>query len=402
MALKVITLSQLKLEILMAPDRHGLTVAETCRRYGISRQTFYDYRRRYRTEGLAGLEPRSQRPHGCPHQSRPEVEAMIVALRRERPRWGARKLRAALLREGASPPAVSTIHQILRRHGLIGDPARRRRAKALRRFVRPVPNDLWQIDATELRLADGTKAWVVDVLDDHARLALAATACLRATTTVAWQTVKEAIGTYGPPRQVLSDNGLAFSGRRHGRSVLFERELRALGIQPLTAKPRHPQTCGKLERFHQTLKAYLADHGPATSVEELQALLDAFRWHYNVERPHQALADRTPAEQYAATPPASPLQVGERTGPVVPRTLHPNKQGTISYRKRKIGVGAAWAGKPVQVVEDDGIVQVYDGHELIRELLLGPKGTYHPSGRPRGRPRKTPDQPDPVVSGMSP
>jgi hypothetical protein len=165
--------------------------------------------------------------------------------------------------------------------------------------------------------------------------------------------------------------------------VLFERQLRALGIQPLTARPRHPQTCGKLERFHQTFKDYYADHGPATSIETLQQLLDRFRWHYNVERPHQALADRTPAERYQATAPATPIIAA-----TPPRTLRPNPNGALNYRKRKIHVGMQYAGKPLQVLEDQGMVRVYNGHELLRELLLGPPGTYHASGRPRGRPPK--------------
>jgi transposase InsO family protein len=386
--LKVITLPQLWIEILLAPQRHGLTVTEVCRRYGISRKTYYAYRVRYRAEGVEGLEPRSRRPKSSPRQTPPEVEAMVVELRLARPRWGARKIRADLVRRGlADVPAVSTVHAILRRAGLIGEQSQRRRV-ALQRFERPVPNDLWQIDATQVALADGSKAWVVDVLDDHARFAIAAKATRHATTTVAWDCMDEAIRIHGAPRQVLSDNGLAFTGRRHKREVLFERNLKALGIQPLTSKPRHPQTCGKLERFHQTLKAWLADQPPAQTIEDLQALLDEFRWHYNVERPHQALQQTTPAEVYAATEKTGPLPAGD--GTVRPRTLRVNPNGVISYRKRKIQVGCELRGQTVHTVEDNGLVRVYHGHELLRELLLGPKGTYHGNGKkPTGRPSKT-------------
>lgn len=388
MPLKVITLPQLWIEILLAPQRHGLTVTEVCRRYGISRKTYYAYRARYRAEGVEGLEPRSRRPKTTPGRTPAEVEAMVVELRLARPRWGARKIRADLVRRGLTGvPAVSTVHAILRREGLIGEQGRRRRL-ALQRFERPVPNDLWQIDATQVALADGSKAWVVDVLDDHARFAIGAKAARQATTVVAWECMDEAIRAHGAPRQVLSDNGLSFTGRRHNREVLFERNLKALGIQPLNSKPRHPQTCGKLERFHQTLKIWLADQPPAQTIEDLQALLDEFRWHYNVERPHQALHQNTPADVYAATEKTGPLPAGD--GTVRPRTLRVNSHGAISYRKRKIQVGSELRGQTVHTVEDQGIVRVYHGHELIRELLLGPKGTYHGNGKkPSGRPPKT-------------
>jgi transposase InsO family protein len=305
MALRVMTLTQMRIEVLLAPDRLGISVAETCRRYGISRDTFYGWRRRYRALGLEGLEPRSKRPRRSPKQTSPHVEDLIVHLRKQHPRWGARKVRAALIRRGLStPPAVSTVHAILRRHGLVAG-RRRRSTSALKRFERAVPNDLWQIDAPCVGLSDGTKAWVIDVLDGHARFAIAALACRRATTTAAWACLEEAIRSYGAPRQLLSDNGLAFSGRLHGREVLFERNLRALGVQLLTSRPRHPQTCGKLERFHQTLKDWLADRGRIESVEQLQEHLDAFRWHYNVERPHESLGQTPPQERYRAREPAA-------------------------------------------------------------------------------------------------
>jgi transposase InsO family protein len=157
------------------------------------------------------------------------VEDLVVALRKQRPRSGARKIRAVLQRRGSpTVPAVSTVHQILVRNGLVGVQSTRRRL-ARRRFERPVPNDLWQIDTTQVQLADGTKAWVIDIVDDHARFAIAAHACQAATTTAAWRTVEQAIAEHGPPRQLISDNGLSFTGRRHQRTVRFERQLKAMG-----------------------------------------------------------------------------------------------------------------------------------------------------------------------------
>jgi transposase len=168
-------MEELRLELLREPERTGDSVAEVCRRRGVSRETFYVYRRRYLAEGVAGLTPRSRRPRFSPARVEPELEATICALRKRHPRWGARRLRAELARAGTEPPAVSTIQQALKRNGLVPpQPPRRRRAD--KRFEREVCNDLWQIDATEVALASGTKAWVLDCLDDHARFLLAALA----------------------------------------------------------------------------------------------------------------------------------------------------------------------------------------------------------------------------------
>jgi hypothetical protein len=158
-------------------------------------------------------------------------------------------------------------------------------------------------------------------------------------------------------------------------------------VQQLTAKPRHPQTCGKLERYHRTLKEYCRDHGPAESIEALQQLLG---WDYNVHRPHQSLAYATPQDAYTATEKATPHTGRDDAGtPVPPRTLRANAEGVIHHRRRKINVGAELAGKAIHSTEDGGIVRVYDGHEFIREVLLGPPDTYHGSGKkPTGRPKK--------------
>jgi transposase len=167
MALKVVSMEELKLEVLLEPERTGETVAEVCARHGISRASFYRYRRRYREEGVAGLEPRSRRPRSSPAQIEPSLEAQIAELRRRHPRWGARRIQAELRRAGIEPPAVATIHRALRRNHLVA-PQPARRPKATRRFEREVANDLWQIDGTQLKLAGGEPAWVVDCLDDHA------------------------------------------------------------------------------------------------------------------------------------------------------------------------------------------------------------------------------------------
>src|SRR5688572_22254227 len=152
-------MAELRLAVLLEPERTGVSISEVCRRYNISRQTYYRYRRRYLREGLEGLDDRARRPFHSPGQIDPELEEKICRMRKDHPRWGARRIRAELVRAGVEPPAVSTVHQSLRRNHLVAlQPPRR--AKALKRFEREVSNDLWQIDATAVRLAIGSKAWV--------------------------------------------------------------------------------------------------------------------------------------------------------------------------------------------------------------------------------------------------
>ena len=202
MALKVVSMHELRLEVLLEPERTGESVAQVCARRGISRASFYRYRRRFLEEGAEGLEPRSHRPRVSPLRITPLLEAEICELRRRHPRFGARRIRAELRRAGVAAPAISTVHQVLRRNHLVS-PKRPRRRKALKRFERECSNDLWQIDATQVSLGAGDEAWVVDCLDDHARLCLCALACSSPTGDAAWSCFSAAAGAYGLPRQLL-------------------------------------------------------------------------------------------------------------------------------------------------------------------------------------------------------
>ena len=280
MALQVVSMKELKLDVLLE-ERTGDTVTAVCRRRGISRETFYVYRRRYQAEGVAGLEPRSRRPRGSPGQIEPELEARICRRRHEHPRWGARRIRirSELARRGLDPPAVSTIHQALKRNHLVAERPPPRQRGASKRVERESPNDLWQVDATEVPLADGSRSWVVDCLDDHARYLLSALACPTPSGEAAWACFVAASSAYGLPRQLLSDNHLSFTGRLFGVTVDFERKPAEVD-ELINAAPAHPQTLGKLERFHRTLKEWLVDEGPPSHPEQLPALLERFRSHY--------------------------------------------------------------------------------------------------------------------------
>jgi transposase InsO family protein len=272
-ALRVITMAELRREVLLEAERTGEPVNSICQRFGISRQTYYRYRRRLLLEGLAGLEDKNRKPHHSPGRMDPQIEMEICRLRKTHPRWGARRIHAELTRAGIQAPAVSSIHQALRRNHLVATQPPRRR-KAFKRFQREIANDLWQIDATQVGLVTRKKAWVLDMIDDHSRYLLSALASPAPTVEAAWDCFEEAASRYGLPRQVLSDNGLCFTGRLHGVQVEFERNLKELDVELINAGPYHPQTLGKLERFHKTLKLWLADEGPAEDTAHLQELLE--------------------------------------------------------------------------------------------------------------------------------
>jgi transposase InsO family protein len=383
-ALQVVSMEKLRMEVVLEPERTGDSVAEVCRRRGISRETFYVYRRRYLSEGIDGLVSRSRRPRGSPARIEPELEATICGLRREHPRWGARRIRTELARAGVSPPAKSTIHRALQRNGLVA-PQPPRRPKPTRRFERPVANDLWQIDATQLKLAGGERVWIVDVLDDHARYLLAALASERLTGVPAWACFVAAAAQHGLPRQLLSDNGTCFTGRLHGFQADFERRLGEVGVELICAAPAHPETLGKLERFHRTLKEWLHDQGPASDLEQLQRLLDRFRTHYNEERPHQGISDLTPAERYWPTPvpvePLGELTLADQQQPSYPaRALVRNvsKNGMIAFQNMRIGVGRRYAGANLRLVPLGELVHIYYDSELIRVAALDRRRYYQP------------------------
>jgi len=389
MALKVVSLKELKLRVLLERERTGESVAEVCARHGISRASFYRYRRRYLQEGAPGLEPRSRRPRFSPGQIESVLEARIVELRRRHPRWGARRIHAELRRAGTEPPAVSTIHRALQRNRLVA-PQPPRQPKASKRFERELANDLWQIDATQLRLAGGEPAWIVDVLDDHARFLLAAVACHSPTGQAAWACFVSASSAYGLPRQLLSDNHSSFTGRLLGTTVEFERKLAEIGVELINAAPAHPQTLGKLERFHRTLKEWLADEGPALDAEHLQLLLDRFREHYNQERPHQAIGNHTPAERYLPTPAPDPPP-GELTPAEAgknPRyqphsiTRKVSATGVTRYDGLAIILGRRYRGATVRILEIGELIHVYLADELIRVLAPDRNRRYQPLPKP--------------------
>jgi transposase InsO family protein len=291
----------------------GIPVTEVAERYGVSRQSVHTWLVRYRQEGIAGLEDRSHQVHHHPWRIAAEVEELICELRRAHPKWGPRRLVFEMGRRGHGTVTRSTVYRTLVRNGLIEPMSRRRRRKDYRRWERGTPMELWQLDVTASAfLTGGTEVKIVTGIDDHSRFCVIAKAVMRATARPVCLAFVDAMGVYGVPEEVLTDNGKVFTGRFHKPGVpvevLFDKICRENGITHRLTKIHSPTTTGKIERLHQTLQRELLDvHGPFESIEALQAALDAWRAEYNTDRPHQSLGMAFPASRF--TPAVSALEL---------------------------------------------------------------------------------------------
>lgn len=366
-----------RLEMLESVERFGLTVSEACRLYGVSRETFYYWRRRFEEEGSEGLENRSTAPLGSPLRMPRRLEERIVGMRKQHRRWGARRIRAELKRAGVDIlPAVSTIHRVLQRNSLIDhDPAPK--PPTASSFRRERGNELWQIDAKDWRLEDGTGVHIISCIDDCSRFCPHLEAFDELTSQAAVTVFEEAAGVLGLPEAVLTDRGSSFTGRTTQTVSEFERHLWTQGVYTINGRPYHPQTRGKVERFHRTLSEWLQDHGPYPSLQALNRSLVEFARHYNHERPHQSLDDATPAEVWdnAEKTGPDPLLAEQRCRR---KTIRPTgSTGNITYGSWVIGLGRRWARTKVEV-QDRGHtieIQAADG-ELIRKVQPDPTRRY--------------------------
>jgi transposase InsO family protein len=368
-----------------------VNAAEFAREHGVSTRTVYRHQARVRAEGE--WRERSRRPHNSPRITPADLDAWICKLRMElAPDNGADFIRDALrdVEARTSPawpvPSRSTINRVLGRHNMLQrNPAKRPRS-SWRRFSYARPRDCYQIDATEVKLAGGSGVVVFDVLDDCTRTLVACHACEAETAQGAIVAIDKAIAEYGVPAIVLSDNGTAFTSRRTkpGSLSTFVQTLLDHRIRPVNSSPYHPQTCGKVERHHQTLKKWLRIQPAPQTIEDLQSLLDAYRPYYNTERRHSALPHRaTPHEVWTAAPslggPGSlPIQTDA--------TLHRCRvahTGAIAIAGHRTSVGTAYAGTIVTAIRDGNHVTIYSpsGHP-IGYIHLQPDNSYVSLTRP--------------------
>ena len=367
--------------------RTGRSIKELAAAHDVSESWLFKLLRRYRLEGPEGLEPRSRRPKSSPTRIADLYEDEIVRVRKELAEAGfdagAETIHFHMSTPGRQVPSVSTIYRVLVARGFVIPEPHKRPKSSWIRFEADFPNECWQADVTHVAVADGWVYEVLNIIDDHSRLCVASRAFVHTRSTDVVRTLHNSAAQLGYPETFLSDNGAIFTATYRLGVAALEAELLSLGIAIKHSRPYHPQTCGKVERFHQTLKKHLAKQDPAASRKALQRQLDRFAPYYNDVRPHRALGRRTPQEVYAARDKAGPR------GPVIDAVGHrvrrdrvdTNGTVTLRYRGRlhHLGVGRAYAGWPVILLVAGTQIQVLgnDGSPL-RRLTLDPSIDYQP------------------------
>lgn len=406
-------------------------VTRFCQRQGISRSVFYKIRRQALEQGPVGAtEPGSRQPLNSPGRTDPEVIEHALAVRA----WlieqgldaGPLSVLARMRRQGLNPPSRATLARAFTAAGVSKPEPRKRPRAANRRFVYPAPNCCWQIDAFTWSLADGTATTILQVIDDHTRLALATLVAEGETSKAALKAVSTAIRRWGVPQRLLSDNGLAFNPTRRGFTGKLVDYLVDLGVKPITGKPDRPTTQGKNERFHQTLQKWLNARPPAHSIEALQIMVEEFDTYYNHERVHQALSDKTPMEAWEATEPAPPpapeprmphmppsaqaMAKNAKAGPqpaAGPATntrarlaLHPSvgsadlmvkQNGQVKALSCMFYVATSRAAETVHVIWTETLVEIFteDGEHIISYPRPTRTGMYYGPRTPEGTLMKT-------------
>lgn len=373
-------------EAVLGVIRDGRTVQEVAEAFGVTRQSVHNWLRRYENGGgLSALDDASHRPRTCPHQMAPEVEAMMLELRRRRPSWGAIRLRYELGRRGVDPlPSKAGINRSLVRHGLIVPKAQRKRLPDYKRWERARPMELWQLDVVGgVVFEDGSSAKILTGIDDHSRFCVSAGIMRRATMRPICSAFVLALERHGIPEEILTDNDTLFTNRfGFSRSeTLFDKICRQNGIRHILTAPRSPTTTGKIERFHRSLRQEFLSGQVFSDLELAQKALDGWVQDYNFDRPHQSLKMASPAERFVVDRPATSPELAldrravtdERSGDDwVTRRVGGN--GAISVAWQVFSVGKHRGGEVVDVHVTENLLQVWSGNELIKTEVRTTKG----------------------------
>jgi transposase InsO family protein len=351
----------------------GASVTDVATRYGVDRRTLHRWLVRYVNEGLSALADRSCRPDRCPHQINPQMEALIVSMRRAHPGWGPRTLLNKLRIQLEEVPSRSAIYRCLVRHRLIEPQPRRRRHRDYRRWERSRAMELWQLDVLGgIRLSDGTALSVVTGIDDHSRFCVLAKLVARATAQPVCEALVEALATHGVPESILTDNGRVFTGKLAHKpaTVMFDRICISNGIRHILTAPYSPTTTGKVERLHKTMRKEFFSLKTFDTIELAQAALDQWVQSYNHQREHQGIGDLPPIRRFelrahpswevvSAQPQA---EVPVPPGNVVGRRV--DQKGRISILKHRYHVGVHLAGQTVSVESKEGLLHVTH-HDVV-------------------------------------
>lgn len=349
-----------------------VNMQKLCTEFGITRKTGYALKKRYLEEGEKALEPLSRQPHSCPHRTTETVENIILATRDKHPKWGGVKIQSYLLKQGYAMPSVKTVNRILKRHGRVCIEESLKR-KAFIRFEHEHPNDLWQMDFKgNFKLTDGKRCHPLTLLDDHSRFSLGIRACSHETIDTVKIELERIFRTYGLPKRMTMDNGTpwGYSGnQKHTRLTAW---LIKQGITVSHSRPYHPQTQGKLERFHRTLKLELLEEYNFSDFNNAQEGFDWWREMYNEDRPHEAIGLAVPSERYKV----SELEYIENPKAYVYdshlEVRKVGQKGNISYKGHRYTIGEAFSGHYIglKATSEDGIFDVYFCHQKVIKINL--------------------------------
>lgn len=362
------TMSQ-RLEFVKLALKESANRRALCREFGITPRTGYKWIKRYQEQGEVGLYDRSRRPKRSPQKSSSIVEEAVLKVRRAHPAWGGRKIQWQLAQEGMqSPPAASTITAILSRNEIL-EPEESLKHRPVQRFEMEYPNQLWQMDFKGyFEMANGALCHPLTVIDDHSRFLVGLKACPYEHSRAVQKHLRDIFGAYGLPERMLMDNGAIWKGF-HTKLTFW---LVQLGIQIVHGRIRHPQTQGKDERLHRTLKNELLIRQPFYDLNDSQSKFDAWRTSYNYERPHQALAMQTPASLYQPSPRTftgnlPPLEYA--TGDILRKI---DCLGKLQFQGRKFRIGKAFKHSLVALrpTELEGVFNVFFFKQRIAQICL--------------------------------
>ena len=365
-----VSIMEQRREFVRLAMQEGANRRELCRRFGIHPATAYKWLDRWESDG--NLADRSRRPHSSPSQSDLAIERRILVVRDVHPAWGARKIARCLEREGFNSPAVSTVHEILRRNGRIAEPVGG--PVAQQRFEKPAPNLLWQMDFKGwVKLGNGTRCHPLTMVDDHSRYV----PCLKACADEQGITVQRHLATtfrrYGLPEALFVDNGGPWGDSSETRWTRLSVWLLKLGVEVLHSRPYHPQSRGKNERFHRTLKDEVFAFRRFRDLAEVQRAFDQWREVYNFERPHQALEQEVPASRYRPSLRAMPdrLPSAEYDQHDIVRSVSSTKS-YIRFKGRLWRVPRAFQGERLAIrpLTVDGKYGIYFGAHQIASIDL--------------------------------
>lgn len=352
--------------------QEGANRRDLCRRFGISADVGYKWLKRWR-DGDAELVDRSRRPHTMPARSGPDIETAVLAVRDAHPAWGARKIVRCLARDGRTPPAVSTVHAILVRNHRVAPPGGTP-GQPYQRFEKPAPNLLWQMDFKgRMPLANGAQCHPLTMVDDHSRFAIGLAACANERTDTVRPRLEAAFRRYGLPEALFVDNGSPWGDSSGARFTRLGVWLLKLGVDVIHSRPYHPQSRGKNERFHRTLKAEVFAFRRFRDLAEVQRAFDAWRAVYNLERPHEALGQEVPASRYRPSPRAMPERVPKieyDEGEIV--RMVPTTKEYIRFKGRWWPVPGAFHGERVAIrpLTTDGRYGVFFAAHRIATIDL--------------------------------